>query len=375
MGTKKTEMKLLSPFLLGLAYATEDATGSETTGSEATGGETTAEETPTVDPCSFDASILTCADNKMTLDVPYCSFEKASMAVGSVFMGGDVEANQIDACAGVLYAEGGSMIDDFDPATVTAETILPEIVKMGYENGVCGISTSSDDEHIYYQGLLYGKVGTANAVISREKLVDMPIKCDFDKELTVSVENFFKPLVSSVNIEMDSVSSNFEVEMSLFSDEAMATALDAEHEVNVPDPIYGKVDLEEGLDFHVQLRTCWATPTDDANDAQKYSFIENFAAVDGDNMEITNNCGADPATFWINSFAFVTADDTAAGNVYLHCEVHLCDPASEGDCSCAAAAAAEAAAESGSTRKRRAIAVEANKPRATLKVGPISVQK
>ena len=40
-------MKLLSPFLLGLAYATEDATGSETTGSEATGGETTAEETPT----------------------------------------------------------------------------------------------------------------------------------------------------------------------------------------------------------------------------------------------------------------------------------------------------------------------------------------
>merc|ERR1712176_1592494 len=122
-----------------------------------------------------------------------------------------------------------------------------------------------------------------------------------------------------------------------------------EHEVNVPDPIYGKVDLEDGLDFHVQLRTCWATPTDDANDAQKYSFIENFAAV--------------------------TADDTAAGNVYLHCEVHLCDPASEGDCSCAAAAAAEAAAESGSTRKRRAIAVEANKPRATLKVGPISVQK
>ena len=40
-------MKLLSPFLLGLAYATEDGTGSETTGSEATGGETTAEETAT----------------------------------------------------------------------------------------------------------------------------------------------------------------------------------------------------------------------------------------------------------------------------------------------------------------------------------------
>ena len=72
--------------------------------------------------------------------------------------------------------------------------------------------------------------------------------------------------------------------------------------------------------------------------------------------------------------------DTAAGNVYLHCEVHLCDPDSEEDCSCEAAAAADAAgADAGvvadSRRRRRAIAVQAQKPRATLKVGPISVQQ
>ena len=62
--------------------------------------------------------------------------------------------------------------------------------------------------------------------------------------------------------------------------------------------------------------------------------------------------------------------------MYLHCEVHLCDPASEDDCSCDAAAAAEdsAASEGGAARRRRAIAAEAQKPRATLKVGPISVQ-
>ena len=35
---------------------------------------------------------------------------------------------------------------------------------------------------------------------------------------------------SSVNIEMDSVSSDFEVQMSLFSDSEMTTALAAEHE-------------------------------------------------------------------------------------------------------------------------------------------------
>ena len=60
--------------------------------------------------------------------------------------------------------------------------------------------------------------------------------------------------------------------------------------VNVPDPIYAKVDLEEGLDFHVQLRKCWATPTDSATDETNYTFIDNFAAVDTDNMEVTQNC-------------------------------------------------------------------------------------
>ena len=100
-----------------------------------------------------------------------------------------------------MYAEGGSMIDAYDPATATAETLVPAVVKFDYENGACGISTSADDAHIYYEGLLYGKVGTANAVISREKLVNMPIKCDFDKELTVSVENFFKPLVRNLVVK------------------------------------------------------------------------------------------------------------------------------------------------------------------------------
>ena len=76
----------------------------------------------------------------------------------------------------------------------------------------------------------------------------------------------------------------------------------------MPDPIYGQIGLEEGLDFHVQLRTCWATPTDDAENTVRYTFIDNFAAVEANNMEVTNNSAVTPATFWINSFAFVNED-------------------------------------------------------------------
>ena len=92
----------------------------------------------------------------------------------------------------VMYKEDGDPIDSADPLFATT-TIAS--VKFDYENGLCGISTSADDTNIYYEGILYGKSGEKNDVISRVKMVNMPIKCDFSKELTVSVEDFFLPLV------------------------------------------------------------------------------------------------------------------------------------------------------------------------------------
>ena len=87
------EMKLSSAFLLAGAYA------EETTGT-VTGTET---ETAAVDPCSFEASTLSCEANKMMLQVPYCAITGAGFEHGSVFMGGDDEDNQNDSCAGYVF--------------------------------------------------------------------------------------------------------------------------------------------------------------------------------------------------------------------------------------------------------------------------------
>ena len=98
----------------------------------------------------------------------------------------------------IMYKEDGEPIDSADPFAGSADPFAATTiahVKFDYDNGLCGISTSADDTHIYYEGILYGKFGDKNDVISREKLINMPIKCDFSKELTVSVEDFFKPLV------------------------------------------------------------------------------------------------------------------------------------------------------------------------------------
>ena len=62
-------------------------------------------------------------------------------------------------------------------------------------SGQCGIMTGSSDTTIFYSGNLYGSKGSKHGLISRETKVDMPFKCEFEKSLTLTVNDFFTPLV------------------------------------------------------------------------------------------------------------------------------------------------------------------------------------
>ena len=83
--------------------------------------------------------------------------------------------------------------------------------------------------------------------------------------------------------------------------------------MNVPDPIYSKVELEEGKDLAVQVSKCWATPSPNKNDSNKYVFIDNYGVSPGEenDVAIDINCRGATAEFWFNSFSFV--DLTPAG--------------------------------------------------------------
>ena len=77
--------------------------------------------------------------------------------------------------------------------------------------------------------------------------------------------------------------------------------------VNVPDPIYSKVELQEGNDLVLQVSKCWATPTPNKDDANQYVFIDNFGVSPGEeeDVAIDVNCQGATAEFSFNSFAFV----------------------------------------------------------------------
>ena len=77
--------------------------------------------------------------------------------------------------------------------------------------------------------------------------------------------------------------------------------------VNVPDPIYSKVELQEGNDLVLQVSKCWATPTSNKDDVNQYVFIDNYGVSKGeeDDVAIDVNCQGATAEFSFNSFAFV----------------------------------------------------------------------
>jgi len=304
-------MKLFS--LIAVAAATETDTGDG------------AEDT---NPCSFQASTLTCAPNSLKLTVPYCAYAASHVTVPDVHIGGDNDANKVAACVGSVYDDADVLQgeDGFDTASKVVYDITAD---------ECGITNPNTDTHIVYSGKLFAKSGSANDVISREKLIDMELMCDFSREVSVSVDQVFQPLVSSVEITMDTVTSQFGVDMELFSESTYTTALDAEHQVNVPDPIYAKISLDVTENLALQIKKCTATPTADGSGDKVYKFIDNYAALETDDMELTQNCEDKTAKFWINSFAFVTEEEATNANVYLHCEVHVCDLDNDvGGCTC-----------------------------------------
>ena len=111
--------------------------------------------------------------------------------------------------------------------------------------------------------------------------------------------------------------------------------------VQIPNPIYANLQLQEVNNFVIKIAKCWATPTSDQEgpiyiiseftinfmshklwprnitsklckfsvspkDAMQYTFIDNYEVVSSESSQasIISNCASDSAQFSIKSFAF-----------------------------------------------------------------------
>ncbi|CAK8682182.1 unnamed protein product [Clavelina lepadiformis] len=136
------------------------------------------------------------------------------------------------------------------------------------------------------------------------------------------------PEIKKVALDSVEQEGRFGVKIYFTKNQSYSDKLDAGAEVKVPDLVYTKVELstpDEAL--HVQLKECWATPSEDPDDEEtRYEIIKQSCPVNNsfesdDAIEIDRNYLDQYAGFHFKSFVW---SENEEGAVYVYCRVTIC---------------------------------------------------
>jgi hypothetical protein len=195
--------------------------------------------------------------------------------------------------------------------------------------GDCELIPESDGTHLIYDTSIEWEEGVSNGVISRVNTIKIDFQCILKTKYSVSLKTGIKPMLSMVDVDLGSAEGTFELALGLWEDNTFSSPLPSDAVINVPDNLYVAALLNDAGAFVTSLETCWATPSDDPEDTTKYEFIVNGcpdANEDSETLSIISNGQAAAASFSLASFQF---NDDANAQIYIHCQIHVCDPNAE----------------------------------------------
>ncbi|XP_036031817.1 pancreatic secretory granule membrane major glycoprotein GP2 [Onychomys torridus] len=188
----------------------------------------------------------------------------------------------------------------------------------------CGNILENNGTHAIYRNTL----SLATDFIIRDFIVNVNFQCTYPLDMKISLQTALQPIVSSLNIDVGGA-GEFTVRMALFQDQSYTHPYEgAKVVLPVESMLYVGAILETGdtSKFKLLLRNCYATPTEDKDDPLKYFIIRDSCPNQRDStIHVEENGVSLQSRFSVQMFMF-------AGNydlVFLHCEVHLCDPTKE----------------------------------------------
>jgi len=275
---------------------------------------TTTPIVPATNGCTFQDINIYCDENDMKLTVPKCAFTAANMDPSMMVIGqtvGPVGWSPPLGCKGVIS---------------TNEVVF------NVRHNECQLQVSSNSTMTRYSASM---TEVSKAVIHRGvNVATLGFHCEYNNVVNVTSDQRYTPLQGVTSIYSAKEDVTFNVKMNLFSDQALNNSLTTGTPVNIPDPIYTKLTVLgiRNSAMVVQVKTCWATPSQSAADPTSYTLIDNFlgvpAEVNTNNLAFLKQCAANTASWWFNSFAFPTVE-----TVFIHCTVRICNPEHE-NCAC-----------------------------------------
>ncbi|CAK8682362.1 unnamed protein product [Clavelina lepadiformis] len=176
------------------------------------------------------------------------------------------------------------------------------------------------------------------------------LTCDYNRTELLEA-GAIVPEIKKVALDSVEQEGRFGVEIYFTKNQSYSDKLDAGAEVQVPDLVYTKVELSTpDKALHVQLKECWATPSEDPDDEGtrydiiKDSFPANNPFESDDAIEIDRNYMEDYAAFNFKAFVWSTNEEEA---IYVYCRVTICHEDVDSGCP---------AGPSGNSTKKRDVA-------------------
>jgi alpha-tectorin len=259
------------------------------------------------------SSTVTCDAGGMTVSISKCAFDNmGNLDVAEAFMNGP-------SSKGADTNDGG----DDCKGTLTGDNYVFNSVL-----GTCGNDVQNNGTHMSYLNAVQAEQGTSNDVITRKRTLMIDFGCEFALDHVLTLADGFSPTITNIEVDMGTEEGKFEVTMAVYTDDQFTTAIDGPLELNVPDPIHVQVSND---DLTVQLEKCWATPTDNPEDVLSYPFIDGFCGDDNEinvyeSLVVHKNGQDGMSRFSLESFMF---NDNADAEIYIHCDISLCDSANE----------------------------------------------
>ncbi|OCT64257.1 hypothetical protein XELAEV_18045359mg [Xenopus laevis] len=182
------------------------------------------------------------------------------------------------------------------------------------------------------------------------------VKCSYPLNINVSLESVLTPDLSTINMNIGA-NGKITVGMALYKDSGYSTPYEeAVVKISTKSLLYVGVFIKEYQPlFHIVLKNCFATPTNNIYNPTKYFIIENGCpnTYDG-TISVSANGISTEAQFSLQIFRFI-GEYTA---VFLHCEVYLCEKTLLCSPSC----------------PRSGLRSETHESQGVLRVGPIVLQ-
>ncbi|KAM4631553.1 uromodulin-like [Discoglossus pictus] len=189
-------------------------------------------------------------------------------------------------------------------------------------NGSCGAYLHVNESHITYINTVYLSP-KSDAVIKRNEAL-INFYCSYPKNMEVSLWVAVNPMISSVSFTFGGT-GKYSAKMALFQYSDYSTPYQGpEVWLTTTSMLYVGVMVEEAMDsqFVLVMKNCYATPTAENWHPVKYYIIKNNCLNRNDpTISIDQNGQSYQGCFSLQVFKFIGNYD----QVYLHCEVRLCD--------------------------------------------------